>query len=63
MDNYEKTLHALVIELRKIEEAGGRHVSSIYSYYDDISKNVVVEVDSLIKFIGSNLDEEEEDEK
>ncbi len=63
MDNYEKTLHALVLELRKIEEAGGRHVSSIYSYYDDISKNVVVEIDSLIKFIGSNLDEEEEDEE
>lgn len=57
--NYEKTLHELVIELRKIEEAGGRHVSPIYSYHDEISGNVVVEIDSLIKFIGQKLDNDE----
>ena len=60
MDNYQKVLHSLVIELNKIEEAGGRHVSSIYSYHDEISSNVVVEVDSLIKFIKDGLDTESE---
>ena len=59
MDNYQSTLHSLVIELGKIDESGGRHVSPIYSYIDETTGNIVIEISSLVDFIKERLDSDE----